>query len=393
LDTVSDAQEYQGRNLTDVWIEEAGQFPDPAPIWRMFGTLRSAQGVPVQLILTGNPGGPGQKWIRDRYRLSPFPATAQLFKRRITTGIEHEVAVIPSRLTDNLLLLRRDPGYVARLHLVGKQALVRAWLEGDWNAVEGAFFDEFSEARHVIPPFVIPADWLRYRSMDWGSARPFSVGWWAVAGDDYLLGPDRKNPGLGKGRVIPRGALIRYREWYGSAGGEGQSNVGLKLSAEEVARGIKKREKGEHIRFGVLDPAAFAQSGGPSVAEMMRRIDGYKGPSFSPADNTRVGKLGAITGWNAVRARLKGGVDGVPMLYIFSTCPALISSLPLLQHDLNRPEDLDTEAEDHAADDLRYACLARPWLPPAHGERKVIEIADYLPWRTVEELPPTVGML
>jgi hypothetical protein len=297
--------------------------------------------------------------------------------------------------------------------LVGKQALVRAWLEGDWNAIEGAFFDEFSEVRHVVAPFAVPADWLRYRSMDWGSARPFSVGWWAVAGDDFPLEGRRSSSGvraasvlvqepevrrrLGRpasaSHVIPRGALIRYREWYGSAGGEGQSNVGLKLSAEEVARGIKKREKGEHIRFGVLDPAAFAQSGGPSVAEMMRRIDGYKGPSFSPADNTRVGKLGAITGWNAVRARLRGGVDGVPMLYIFSSCPALISSLPLLQHDLNRPEDLDTEAEDHAADDLRYACLARPWLPPAHGERKVIEIADYLPWRTEQELPPTVGML
>ena len=72
LDSVNDAQEYQGRNLSDVWIEEAGQYVSPDPIWRLFGALRSAMGVPVQIILTANPGGPGQHWIRERYDLVPF---------------------------------------------------------------------------------------------------------------------------------------------------------------------------------------------------------------------------------------------------------------------------------------------------------------------------------
>jgi len=387
LDTIADAQEYQGRNLTDVWIEEAGQYPDPAPIWRMFGTLRSAQGVPVQMILTGNPGGPGQKWIRDRYQLSPFPETTKIMMREVAEGVEHEVAVIPSRLSDNLLLMKRDPGYVNRLRLVGKAALVRAWLEGDWNAVEGAFFDEWEEGRHVIQPFRVPPDWLCYRSMDWGSARPFSVGWWAVVGDDYPI----EGRGGKKGSLLPRGALVRYREWYGCVAG--QSNIGLKLPAEEVARGIKKRERGENIRFGVLDPSAFREDGGPSIAEMMRRIQNWSGPSFWRADNTRVGALGAVTGWAAVRARLRG-FGGVPMLYVFSSCPALISQIPLLQHDPNRIEDLDTEGEDHAADDMRYACLARPWVPPEKPERKVVLMADYLPWRSDAEVEvPSIGSM
>jgi hypothetical protein len=370
LDSVDDAQEYQGRNLTDVWVEEAGQYPDPAPIWRLYGTLRSAEGIPVQMILTANPGGPGQKWIRDRYELVPFPEAARILRKPMGEGV-HEVAVIPSRLTDNLLLMKRDPGYVQRLHLVGKAALVRAWLEGDWNAVEGAFFDEWAEGRHVVAPFVLPVDWLRYCAMDWGSARPFSVGWWAVAADDHAARCG------GRKVVIPRGSLVRYREWYGSVAG--QTNVGLKLSADDVGRGIRRRERGENIRFRVLDPSAFREDGGPSIAEMMRRVDGWKGPSFSRADNTRTAKYGALSGWAAVRARLKGR-DGVPMLYVFSSCPAFIQTMPLLQHDPHNIEDLDTDSEDHIADELRYACLARPWMPFV-PERKVIPLSDYLPWR------------
>ena len=69
-----------------------------------------------------------------------------------------------------------------------------------------------------------------------------------------------------------------------------------------------------------------------------------------------------MSGWMAVRARLKGNGEH-PMLFVFSTCVALIRTLPLLQHDPDRPEDLDTTMEDHAADELRYACLSRPYVP------------------------------
>ena len=94
----------------------------------------------------------------------------------------------------------------------------------------------------------------------------------------------------------------------------------------------------------------------------MRRIDGHTGPRFRPADNRRVGARGAMAGWMAVRARLKG--DGEhPMLFVSSACKALIRTLPLLQHDPDRPEDLDSAMEDHAADETRYACMSRPYLP------------------------------
>ena len=50
------------------------------------------------------------------------------------------------------------------------------------------------------------------------------------------------------------------------------------------------------------------------------------------------------------------------MIYCFDTCADSIRTIPTLQHDTSRPEDLDTNAEDHAADEWRYACMSRPWI-------------------------------
>jgi len=355
LDSIKDADAWQGRNLTDVWIEEAGLYATPDAIWRLFGVLRSVHGVPVQMILTGNPGGPGQHWIRSRYELHPFPVRPRALARKLPNGSSHAVAVIPSRLRDNAILMERDPTYVNRLYLVGSAQLVKAWLDGDWTAIEGAFFDCWSQ-KNVIQPMEVPKTWVRFRSADWGSASPFSVGWWAVVQDDH------QRP------TLPRGAMVRYREWYGStdpaAGGKG-----LKLTAEAVADGIVSREKDDpRLAYAVLDPAAFAVDGGPSIAERINsKLAARKMASFRAADNTRVAqnagrdRRGPMNGWDAMRARIIGNA-GVPMIYCFDTCTASIRTIPLLQHDPARAEDLDTESEDHAADDWRYACSSRPWM-------------------------------
>ena len=365
LENVDDAADYQGRNVSDAWVEEAGQYPDPAPIDRLFGVLRSAEKVPVQLILTANPGGAGQHWIAERYGLIPFPSKPKVVYRQLPDGSVHKMGVIPSRITDNRILLDSDPGYISRLQLVGSAALVKAWLDGDWSAIEGAFFPEWSTARHVVEPFEIPDEWTRFRSGDWGSAKPFSIGWWAVVGDDARLA---------SGMCLPRGALLRYREWYGSKA----PNVGLKIPAEEVARGIVARELHEprnefndpDISYSVMDPAAFASDGGPSIAERMAT----EGVFWARADNKRVGRLGALGGWDQVRSRLVGTAQrnsetgvinwsaGAPMIYFFSTCRDSIRTLPTLQHDKTRAEDVDTDNEDHAPDEIRYACLSRPYV-------------------------------
>ena len=396
LESVSDANEYQGRNVTDAWVEEAGQYPEPTPIFRLFGVLRSSHGVPIQLILTANPGGAGQHWIRDRYQLHPFPRLPKVLRRTLPDGSEHRVAVIPSRLENNKILLARDPGYKSRLHLVGSPQLVKAWLEGDWTAIEGAFFSEWSNEQHVIAPFAIPDTWLRFRSGDWGSFAPFSIGWWAVVGDDFALGnsadAERSIARLRDGtigclasRVLPRGALIRYREWYGKVGG--------KLTAEQVGNGVVERELTDRktLPYGKLDPAAFSEDGGPSIAERMNNeLLAAKLAAFDKADNKRVtqvsgdiAKAGPMGGWDQMRSRLIGTakrnddgsinwMTGRPLIYYFSTCSDSIRTIPVLQHDQSRAEDLDTDAEDHAADDWRYGCMSRPWIKSVdkNAERK-----------------------
>jgi hypothetical protein len=340
----ADADRYQGHAYSRVYVEELTQFADPRAVDKLKATLRSAEGAPCAFRATCNPGGAGHNWVKARYIdaganvvvaetfVSPFDGTAIRLARQF----------IPARLTDNPALLRNDPLYVARLSQAGSAALVKAWLDGDWNAIEGAFFDKWS-SRNIIPAFAIPDLWTRFRAFDWGFAAPFSVGWWAVVSDPTPLGD---------GRVLPRGAMVRYREWYGS---NGKPDEGLRLDAESVAAGILAREAGETLAYGVADPSIFAEDGGPSLAERMRRA----GLAFRPADNTRIGKLGALSGWDQMRARING--DGeTPMLFVFDTCRDFIRTVPVLQHDPARPEDLDTAAEDHAADEARYACMSRP---------------------------------
>ena len=338
LEGVKDADKYQGQNISDACVEEAGTFPDPRPIDRLQGVLRSAHGLPTQLILTGNPGGVGQQWLKARY-VDPCPQGMKVCERDVGRGYKRKFVFIPSKIQDNRILLENDPTYIDRLHLVGSDALVKAWLEGDWNAVQGAFFDCWNE-NHIIRPIPIPAYWLRFRSFDWGSASPFSVGWWAVSDGSEV-----------DGQLYPKNSLIRYREWYGAK----EPNVGLKLRNEDIAKGIRSREN-EKITYGVADTSIFISQGGPSIAEQM----GKEGVIWRKADNRRVGKNGAMSGWAELRSRMIG-TDGRPMIYTFENCIDSIRTIPTLPHDDVRVEDLDTSAEDHAADEWRYACMSRPW--------------------------------
>lgn len=353
LEHDGDADVYQGWNLTRLYVEEMGNFRAFAPIAKLFATLRSPAGVSCKFKATANPGGAGHNWIKARY-IEPWPRGDKRLVAKIKNPINGDVIIrdrgyVPSRVTDNPFL---GQDYVANLVMsgAGSAALVRAWLEGDWDAIEGAFFHEWSAAKHICMPFEIPTHWTRFRSIDWGTAKPFSVGWWAVASDDTPIE---------NGRIVPRGAMVRYREWYGCE--PGKPNTGLKLSAATVARGVVERSRDENIDFTVIDPAVFANTGGQTIGEAFAA----NGVECIRADNTRVARSGAMSGWNNIRQRLEGDGDR-PYLFVFDTCRDTIRTLPVIQHDKNRAEDVDTEAEDHAVDEIRYACAARPWITKAN---------------------------
>jgi len=152
------------------------------------------------------------------------------------------------------------------------------------------------------------------------------------------------------------GRLYRIRELYGCTG---TPNEGVRWEPAEIAKKIKTIEnedinlKGKYI-YGIADPSIFDESRGESVAVMMER----QGVFFEKADNTRVaGKM-------QLHNRLAFDENGIPMLYIFSTCKHFIRTIPSLVYSEADVEDIDTTQEDHIYDEVRYIAMANPINPP-----------------------------
>jgi hypothetical protein len=341
---------YLGAEIHLLLIDELTTFTDVIYRFlrarvRMVGIILPAAlvGRFPRILAASNPGNIGHHSVKAAF----INGVAPLEIRRMSDaegGMLRQY--IPARLDDNPSMATDDPSYRAKLRGLGSEALVKAMEDGDWNVVAGAFFDCWSTERHVVRPFAIPVHWVKVGSFDWGSARPFSMQWWAVSDGSPL--PDK--------RLYPTGAMILYRQWYGAQrtpDGATVPNTGLRLTVKDIAFGIKARER-EKIDFRVADPACWKVDGGPSHAEVMNS----HGVIFRRADNSRV------TGWTQVRDRMMGDDD--PMLYVFDTCSDFIRTVPALQHDDANPEDVDSDGEDHDGDAARYAAMARPWTRMAN---------------------------
>jgi len=359
MDREQDADKYQGSAYTHISFDELPNWATDIAFNKLKACLRSTEEVPTKRIrATGNPGGVGHSWVKHRF-IDPNPAGFSPLDEikwvNLFTGEQSEEPqtgknwqqitstrmFIPSRLQDNQILMKNDPNYVSRLANTGSAELVKAWLAGDWNAIEGAYFDDWNSEKHIIDWFEIPAHWYRLRSMDWGYSKPFSIHWWAISDGSTIMYNGQKYN-------FPNNAMICYREWYGVQ--DNKPNVGTRLKIHEIAEGILKRED-EELNRAVLDPACWDASGGKSIQEQFRDggigYDGVRG--FDRADNKR------IPGWQQVRYRMKKN-----LLFIMKHCKHLIRTIPIMQHDASHFEDLDTDLEDHAVDDMRYACMSRP---------------------------------
>jgi hypothetical protein len=373
-----DIYKYQGAEIHVLLIDELTHFTESMYRFlrnrvRMVGIVVPADYVGrfPRILCGANPGNIGHLWVKMTFVVAAPPFEIKLMPLS-EGGMLRQY--IPATLEDNPSMGEDDPGYEGRLEGLGSKTLVAAMRWGDWDVIEGAFFDCWDHHKHVLAPFAIPPDWLRFRSGDWGSASPFSIGWWAVVQDDFVLqnggthlSGAMEHEGLREvgAPKLPRGALVRYREDYGASG----PGKGLKLTAEQVADRIIERESTDpKLAYGVLDPSAFKEDGGPSIGERINtKLIKARMPPFREADNARVSRAsshdrgGPMGGWDQLRARMIG--DGsTPTIFCFSTCLDSIRTIPVLQHDPNRAEDLDTNSEDHAADDWRYAAMSRTWL-------------------------------
>jgi len=349
-----EASGFQGFGFSWIGMDEGTLWDEPMEIWHMLkACLRNGKDpVPTKRMrMTANPGGPGHDAVKA-YFIDHAPL-GYVPRLDISTG--ERVMFIPSRVTDNKILLMNDPNYIQRLKGVGSPELVKRWLDGDWSTIVGSYFKQFSKNRHIIEGFNIPKSWVKICGHDWGTASPGSVIWAAISdGNEKAIFAD------GYKRTIPAGAMVIYREWY-IAGSDGK---GLKLTVEEVAKGILAREpKDEEITYRVADTSIFDEDGGPSIAETFKK----HGVVFRKSDKRRE------PGWQQIASRLNG--DGSkPMIFFFNSCPAICRYLPSLQHDPHNLEDVDTNGPDHAPDALRYLCMSRPYINTDDSKLPIIGV-------------------
>ena len=364
LDTDSDEGRFQGMEVDVLFIDEATQQAEQR--WDILrACVRGVNDFPKRIYLTCNPGGEGHGWVKRIWIDRNFKDTEK----------PEEYSFIQSLVTDNAALMREQPEYLDQLKsLPPKQR--EAWLYGNWDIYEGQFFEDFriepdmiaAEAAgcylakdvlkkqhrwcHVIEPVDLShgeaSRWKIFRSYDFGYGKPFSCAWWAV---DY------------------DGVLYRVLELYGCTE---TPNEGVKWTPDKQFEEIAKVErehpwlKGKDIE-GIADPAIWDASRGESIAETANRYGVY----FTPGDNAR------IAGWMQVHYRFQFDENGFARMYIFDNCKGFIRTIPLMMYDEHKVEDLDTDLEDHIADETRYMCMSKPVKPIRVIEKRQI-ISDPL---------------
>lgn len=367
-----DKLNYQGKAYDFIAFDELTQFTYEEYSYLFSRNRPNGPGTRCYIRATANPGGIGHGWVKDRFitHAPPMRTVWESVKVRFPDGREEERRrsriFVPSTVFDNAVLLRNDPDYLTKLAGL-PDAERKALLYGDWDSFSGQVFTEWRNdpehygdrvGTHVIEPFRIPSSWSIWRGFDWGYTRPFSVGWYAVDHD---------------------GRLYRIRELYGCRAddnGQPVPNTGVCWPAPRVAQEIRRIEaedpnlKGRRIH-GIADPAIHQRNGGDSIAELME----MEGVYWDKADNTR------IAGKQQLHNRLAFDSQGIPMLYVFSTCRHFIRTVPALVYSQVDVEDVDTDGEDHIYDECRYVCMENPCAPPVVEVPRPLDLRDPLDQR------------
>jgi len=334
LDRDKDVTRFQGQAFNWIGIDEITQYPTPYVWDYLRSRLRTTDDElrpNMSMRCTGNPGGVGGWWIKKMYidpheYNKPFPATDIETREQLLYPEGHEKArqplfyrkFIPARLTDNPYLMQ-DGRYEAMLRSLPEVERKRL-LEGDWDVAEGAAFPEFSKPKHVVEPFEVPTNWPRIRAADYGYASPSCVLWGAIDWDNNIW---------------------IYKELYVK-----------QYTAEQLADKIMEMEQLEPTpHYSVLDSSCWNKTGfGPSIAETMMRM----GVRWTPSDRNR------LQGKMEIHRRLADNpLTKLPRIRIFNTCNNIIRQLAGIPLSKTNSEDVDTKAEDHAYDALRYLSMCR----------------------------------
>lgn len=333
----NDVYQYQSAEYDVVRFDELTHFTEFQYTY-LGGRVRGANDFPKQIKSSTNPGNIGHAWVKKRF-IDPG-VVEQSFPVALETGQTVLARFIPAKIKDNPFLLKYDPHYQQRLERQGETQR-RMLIDGEWDVLEGRYFTNFRREVHVIPPRELPAAWRRYVSIDYGRDR-FAALFFAI--DE-------------------QGRAIQYREVCESD-----------LIVSQAARLLKERiPAGESIRAFFAPPDLWNKhnDSGKSTAE----IFGEHGVRLSRASNDRV------SGWRDLAEWLEPFPDEqgelTAGLRFFSTCRETLYCLPLLQHDLHKPEDVANEPHEltHAPDALRYFIAGRPAPAPVKEPPPVVNFS------------------
>lgn len=345
-----DYWKYHGHEYPWIGFEELTNWPDDRCYEAMKSCCRSSfPGIPKRYRATANPWGVGHNWVKSYFLIGAYtPGT--VLKNKEGTQRTH----IHGEVWENLTLIRNDPSYVKQLRSIKDPNKRKAWLEGRWDIVAGGALDDLWNAKmHLMKPFKIPNNWYIDRSFDWGDSRPFSVGWWAEVTENCSIKVWNDELGKEDYKFFPKGTLFRIAEWYGW---NGKANQGSGLSSESIAKGIMKAEASFPYRVnpGPADPSIFEVRDGISIADVMDNA----GVTWTKGNKNPGSR---INGLALIRQRLENSLK-VPMegegLFIFENCRHFRRTVPTLPRDPKKFDDIDSSAEDHIADELRYRVLS-----------------------------------
>src|SRR5690606_12931562 len=333
----NDVYNYQSAEYGFIGFDELTHFTYAQWDYLVNSRLRAVMpGAWPRVRAASNPGNVGHAWVKAMFVDKGLRDVVWENSRGI------KFAFIPAKVEDNPYILKYDPGYIERMNMLDPKWRA-ALRDGNWDTFAGQFFDTWDPLHHVLDEhFEPPRHWHRFRALDWGFSKPYSVGWYAVT---------------------PTGALYRYRELYGYGG---SPNQGSRETAEEVARRIAEieAEAGERDLIGPADNQIWnsGKDAGKSVAEWFQDY----GITWIPASKNR------LNGWNEFRSRLQLDYDEngrpQPRFFVSPRCEHFIRTIPTLVHSESQPEDLDTDGEDHCADEARYAFMY--WRE--HGDNQAV---------------------
>ena len=314
----------------DVIVPDEGATFEPLPLLELATRARTSK---PQVLAAGgakfwivsNPGGPASSTLLDFFidhapDFDQFPALRAVYEPEQWT-------YIPAQLQDNPYI---DPEYERQLTLL-PQWRYDQLRHGDWRVFMGQFFSQFNERRHVKDLGVLGEGVRWFRSLDWGFNQPGCWGLWAI---------------------LPDGRLYKRSDRKFSGESVQDNIVALKRWTEDVIGDSR-------IAYNVGDPSIYIKTG--NVGASMRMVGQSIGETFGLNNISLLrGENDRYSGWQRLQDLLRDAPDGDPWLLLHPSCKYSIRSMASAISDKKDPDDVDTNSDDHALDETRYAAMSRP---------------------------------